>query len=129
MLLGDAPVIPTIPVSDLERAKDFYERKLGLKQVEEAMPDGIVYEAGGGSRLYVYEREPDNSPHTLAGFEVKDIEKTVDDLGAMGIMFEQYDMPGNIKTDERGIATMGNIRSAWFKDPDGNILAITETES
>jgi hypothetical protein len=60
---------------------------------------------------------------TVATWMVDDVDRVVDELSAKGITFEQYDFPG-LKTDERGIADAGNVKGAWFKDPDGNILSV-----
>lgn len=87
------------------------------------MPDGALFEAGRGSQLYLYQRAPTKADHTAATFTVENIEQVVDDLAARGVVFEQYDM-GELKTDARGIATFGPIKSAWFKDTEGNILGI-----
>jgi catechol 2,3-dioxygenase-like lactoylglutathione lyase family enzyme len=127
MSLSDNQVIPTIAVSDMGQAREFYEGTLGLSNGEEK-PDGdIRYPCCEGSSIHVYP-SPDNagkSPATLAGFEVDDIERTVDELAANGATFEQYDI-GPIKTDEKGIARLGHTSSAWLKDPDGNILSVNE---
>ena len=118
-------VYPTIPVTDLQRAKNFYEKMLGL-EVSDTTPEGVVYSAGGGSKIYLYQREQSKADHTLASFHVEDIEKEIGDLSQKGVAFEHYDFP-NLKTDGKGIATMGQIKAAWFKDPDGNILALSQS--
>ena len=125
-MLGDKPVAPTIPVTDLARAKVFYQDKLGLI-LEKEMPEGISFKAGGNTHLYLYKRGPSTADHTLASFLVENVEAAVDELGAKGIVFEQYDFPG-LKTNEKGIAVMSKEgeKAAWFKDPDGNILAVGE---
>jgi len=84
----------------------------------------VTYTCGDGSKIHVYP-SPDNagkSGATLAGWVVSDVDATVDELAGNGVSFEQYDEP--LKTNEKGIAEMGEIRSAWFKDPDGNIMAV-----
>ena len=124
-MLSNAPVAPTIPVTDLKKARDFYEKTLGLSVKQEDEGEGLLIEAGQGSMLYLYKRPPAPSQHTLASFHVKDLDAEMDDLIAKGVVFEQYDMPG-LKTDEKGIAMMGDMRGCWFKDPDGNILAHDE---
>lgn len=124
MSLSDSPVEPTIAVSDMDRAKEFYEGKLGLSGGEDEADGGHTYPCGGGTRVHVYP-SPANagkSGATLAGWVVDDVEATVDELTARGVTFEQYGEPFN--TDEKGIATLGAEAAAWFKDPDGNILAI-----
>jgi catechol 2,3-dioxygenase-like lactoylglutathione lyase family enzyme len=124
MGLSDSRVEPAIAVSDLETAKGFYEGKLGLADGQ-AQPDGgITYPCGDGTRIHVYP-SPGNagtSGATLAGWLVDDLEATVDELTAKGVTFEQYGEPFN--TDAKGIARLGNDAIAWFKDPDGNILAV-----
>ncbi len=126
-MLNESPVAPTIPVADIDRTIDFYENKLGLKKIEvETGEEAVMFEAGKGTMLYLYKRDPSKADHTLASFNVDDIEKIVDELAAKGVAFEQYDMPNGIKTDERGIAAMGKTKAAWFKDPDGNILGIAQ---
>ena len=127
MALGDKQVIPTIAVSDIGAAREYYEGTLGLSGGEESPAGGVRYSCGGGSELHVYP-SPDNagkSPATLAAFEVDDIEAIVDELTGKGVKFEQYDMD-SLRTDEKGIAELGELKGAWFKDPDGNVLAIAE---
>jgi catechol 2,3-dioxygenase-like lactoylglutathione lyase family enzyme len=127
MTLGGSKVIPVIAVSDMDRARDFYEQVLGLSSGEQRADGGTRYACGGGSSIHVYP-SPDNagsSTATLAGFEVTDIEAAVEELGARGVTFEQYDLE-MLKTDERGIARLGDAKSAWFKDPDGNILSLNQ---
>jgi catechol 2,3-dioxygenase-like lactoylglutathione lyase family enzyme len=125
MALSDYRVIPAIAVSDMGRAREFYEGKLGLVSGGERPDGGIRYPCGEGSSIHVYP-SPANagkSTATLAGFAVGDVEAAVDELTARGVTFEQYDL-GSIKTDEKGIARIGDATSAWLKDPDGNILAL-----
>lgn len=125
-MLGNFPIAPTIPVTDLARAKEFYQNKLGLTLVKEIL-SGITFKAGDGTELYLYKRGPSKADHTLAAFTVDDVEKVVDELTANGVVFEQYDFPG-LKTNEKGIAVIEGEgeKSAWLKDPDGNILGIGE---
>jgi catechol 2,3-dioxygenase-like lactoylglutathione lyase family enzyme len=124
MSLTDSRVEPTIAVSDMDRAKEFYEGKLGLSGGEDEADGGHTYPCGGGTRIHVYPSPPNagKSGATLAGWVVDDVEATVDELTATGVTFEQYGEPFN--TDEKGIARLGDEAGAWFKDPDGNILAI-----
>jgi catechol 2,3-dioxygenase-like lactoylglutathione lyase family enzyme len=124
-MLAKAPIAPTIPVTDLEKSREFYEGKLGLAVKQQDGEDGLLLEAGEGSMLYLYKRPPAPSEHTLASFHVQDLDKEMDDLIAKGVKFEHYDLP-YLKTDEKGIAVMGDMRGAWFKDPDGNTLALDE---
>jgi len=125
-MLKQSRITATIPVTDIVRARDFYEKKLGLAVIKEPTEGGIVIQAGGDTSFYVYQREKSKADHTLAAFEVNDIEATVSWLNEQGVMMEQYDMDGGIKTNQNGIATVGRTKSAWFKDPDGNILGIVQ---
>ncbi len=124
MGLSDSRVEPTIAVNDMGHAKAFYEGKLGLNGGEDRGDGGHTYPCGSGTHIHVFP-SPGNagtSGATLAAWEVDDIEGTVDELTAKGVTFEQYGEPFN--TDAKGIARMGDISIAWFKDPDGNILAV-----
>lgn len=127
-MLGNASIIPTIPVTDINKAKEFYTNKLGLT-VKKESPMGVQLKAENGTQLYIYQRGPSKADHTLAAFEVADLDAKVDEMTANGIQFEQIDIPG-IKTDEKGIAVSEGEqeRGAWFKDPDSNILAITQSQ-
>jgi len=128
-MLTNSPVTPAIPVTDIRKAIDFYKNTLGLKQSAMQMEkDGALFDAGEGTKIYLYQRGQSKADHTLASFNVDNIEEIVDELFQKGVVFEQYDMPNGIKTDAKGIATMGDMKSAWFKDPDGNILAILEVK-
>jgi catechol 2,3-dioxygenase-like lactoylglutathione lyase family enzyme len=124
MGLSDSPVESTIAVSDMDRAKQFYEGKLGLSGGDDQDDGGHTYPCGGGTKIHVFP-SPDNagkSGATQAAWLVDDVEATVNELTANGVTFEQYGEPFN--TDEKGIARFGDIEVAWFKDPDGNVMAI-----
>lgn len=124
MLLANAQVVPILPVEDVERAKKFYTQKLGLKLKGENKERGELYfHCGGGTELTMYKRARTVAEHTVAGFRVDDVEKTVEELRKEGVKFEDYDMPG-LKTED-GIATWGDFKAAWFTDPEGNILVIS----
>ncbi len=123
-MLADATVHPTLPVVDLERARKFYEGKLGLKVIRTDPSPGAVLQAGEDTTLYIYQRAATKADHTAASFTVKDVEATVEELKAKGVVFEDIDTP-SLKTVD-GIATMGEMKGAWFKDTEGNILAVTD---
>lgn len=128
IMLTDSPVMPTIPVTDIKRSIDFYANKLGLKQSSmQVEKDSAMFDAGGGTMLFLYQRPPSPAEHTLASFKAENLEKTMDELSRKGVSFEHYDMPG-LKTDEKGIVTNEDMKACWFKDPDGNILGIVETK-
>jgi catechol 2,3-dioxygenase-like lactoylglutathione lyase family enzyme len=124
-MLTNSPVRPTIPVVDLDRAKTFYERTLGLKPVHANNDStfGIaLFECGNSTRIELYQRSASKADHTVATFEVSDIEEEVNALRGKGVVFEEYDMP-EIRT-QNGISTQGPVKAAWFKDSEGNILCI-----
>lgn len=124
-MLKDKMVAATLPVVNMERARKFYEDKLGLKVMQADM-GGVMLQAGGGTALYLYRRGPTKADHTVASFNVDNIEAEMSELGAKGIVFEEYDMPQmHIKTIN-GLATMDGTKMAWFKDTEGNILSITQ---
>jgi catechol 2,3-dioxygenase-like lactoylglutathione lyase family enzyme len=126
MGLSDCSVAALLAVSDLDRARRFYEHQLGLAPGEEEQ-DGVAYPCANGTRIFVY-LSPENagqSAATLAGWFVDDLDLTMDELASRGVVFEQYDQPG-IKTDERGVFDAGRFRAAWMKDPDGNTMALTQ---
>jgi catechol 2,3-dioxygenase-like lactoylglutathione lyase family enzyme len=113
----------TIAVSDIDRAKKFYGEILGCP-IREERSGGVVYEAGAGSWFLVYPSQfAGTAQSTSMTFEVSDLDAAVEELAGRGVTFEQYDFPG-LETDERGIAQIEGERAAWFKDEDGNILAI-----
>ena len=124
-MLSKAKAHPTLPVTDIERARKFYGETLELKLREELAPGHLLYDAGEGTFLIVYERPtPTKADSTAASFFVADVEATVKGLKDRGVVFEEYDFPG-LQT-VNSIATMGNVKGAWFKDPDDNILAVSE---
>ncbi|GAA3761387.1 VOC family protein [Microbacterium kribbense] len=127
MGLSNAKVEPAIPVSDMEKAKEFYEGKLGLTGGRPIGDGGITYPAGSGREIHIYP-SPANagaSKGTIAAWEVEDLEATVDELTAAGVVFDQFDA-GRVKTNAKGIAEMGEDRMAWFRDPDGNVFGIAQ---
>lgn len=125
-MLGTAWVSPTIPVTDIATARKFYTDTLGLKEKPEwSDEDDVTFMAGEKSYLSVYKRGPSTADHTLAEFWVEDLDVEMDELKTKGVTFEEYDLPEmNLKT-VNGVATYGKIRVAWFKDPFGNIFALS----
>src|SRR5437870_5011533 len=105
-MLSNAPITPSLPAVDIERAKKFYMEKLGLKEApkEAAEEDAVLFQCGKGTMLYIYQRPPSPAAHTLASFEVEDLEAEMKELKDKGVVFEEYDMPG-LKT-ENGVATL-----------------------
>jgi catechol 2,3-dioxygenase-like lactoylglutathione lyase family enzyme len=116
-------VVATIPVTDLERAKQFYGETLGLEFLWET-PVAARFRAGTVSEISVFKRPPVTTAHTLAHFEVRDIEAEVAQLVSRGVQFLDY-TEGPLTTTGH-IAQLGPARCAWFLDPDGNTLGIRQ---
>jgi len=125
--LSTAPAATTLPAEDLQRARAFYEEKLGLEtEARDDMPEGIFVHAGKGSLIFLYERGRATAENTAVTFEVDDLEGTVSELRSRGVKFEDYDSPNGPTTID-GIASRGADKAAWFKDSEGNILCAHET--
>jgi predicted enzyme related to lactoylglutathione lyase len=126
-MLKNHPIIPYIPAADVARARRFYEQKVGLSPREE-VAGGVVYECGGGSWIFLYPSGgAGTSQASQAFWQVDDLEAEVADLRKRGVVFEEYDLPG-LKT-VNGIATGGGTKAAWFKDTEGNIMALIQPVS
>jgi catechol 2,3-dioxygenase-like lactoylglutathione lyase family enzyme len=124
MGIHDSSVMPVLAVDDLDRATSFYHDKLGLEVRRLGDdPTSAIVEVGDSGRLLLYKSTYRRGENTVASFLVKDVEGTVRDLRSRGIAFEEYDLPG-LKTNE-GVAVTGDLHAAWFKDSEGNIIAIT----
>ncbi|HEY5858991.1 MAG TPA: VOC family protein [Actinomycetota bacterium] len=113
-------------VSDMPRARQFYEGVLGLVPGTDT-GDNVGYPCGGDTQINVYlSPNAGTAAFTIAGFDVDDVEAVVDQLTAQGVTFERYDEPP-IVTDAKGIAHFeGDAKVAYFKDPDGNILSLAQ---
>ena len=122
-MLNSSMIVATIPVTDIDRAKHFYTEILGLPILWENTAS-VRLDCGGGSQLSIFRRGPSTADHTLAHFEVADIEATVRDLEARGVTFLDY-TEGPLQTTGH-IAQVGPARSAWFRDPDGNTLGVRQ---
>lgn len=121
-MLGEINANATIGVKNIEAARDFYENKLGLKPVDESFCEVKMYRSGN-TNIEVYETEfAGTNQATVLTWTVKDINKEVQELKEKGITFEHYDFPDSKL--EGDVHVMGRIKSAWFKDPDGNIFNI-----
>jgi predicted enzyme related to lactoylglutathione lyase len=124
-MLREHPIHAAIPAIDLERARAFYADKLGLTPTREE-PAGLVYVTPGGAWFRLYQTPyAGTAQHTIAGWEVEDIEAEVADLKARGVVFEEYHSE-QLQT-VNSIATTHGGRAAWFKDSEGNILGLAHT--
>ena len=124
-MLQDSPMYAYIPAKDVARAREFYEAKLGFKPKEEEVGGAVVYQFPGGTACLLYPTpNAGTSKASQAYWQVKDIESEVAELKRRGVTFEKYDMPG---TDANGITTAEGARAAWFKDSEGNIMAVIQT--
>jgi catechol 2,3-dioxygenase-like lactoylglutathione lyase family enzyme len=120
-LLESYDVQAMVPAQDLERAKSFYADRLGLKPIEER-PEGLRYRCGSGGFMLFQSTGAASGDHTQLGWDVDDLEATVEELRGRGVVFEEYDLPG-FKT-VNGIAEIAGEKGAWFKDSEGNLLAV-----
>jgi catechol 2,3-dioxygenase-like lactoylglutathione lyase family enzyme len=122
-MIGATMVVPTIPVSDLDRARQFYGEMLGLELLWENAAS-IRFRAGPTSEISTFRRPGLTTEHTLAHFEVADIEAAVAELVEKGVAFVDY-TEGPLTTTGH-IAQLGPARAAWFRDPDGNYLGLRQ---
>ena len=113
-MLEDAKVVPTLPVSSLERARRFYEDKVGLTRIEDEVEGTIRYGCGGGTGLALFERPTQPLDRTVAAWEVQDIEKEVELLRSRGVRVDDV------------ITLPSGVKRAFFSDPDGNVLGIRQ---
>ncbi len=122
-MLANSNVMAMIAVKDLAKGREFYEGTLGLKPADEN-PGGVAYKCGGGM-VFVYQSDTaGQNKSTSATWEVTGIEDVVKQLAGKGVKFEHYDMPG--VSYEGDVAVMGPMKAAWFRDPDGNILGLSQ---
>ena len=122
-MLGSCDVVTIVPIKDAQKAREFYEGMLGLTFVSE---DGfaIVMDASGIMLRLTKAGDFKPVPYTILGWQVSQIEKVVASLAAKGLVFERF---GFFKQDDLGIWTAPNgDKVAWFKDPDGNLLSVSE---
>ena len=127
-MIGNGRVSAVLCSTDLEASREFYEQRLGLALSPETIPNHLLFDCGGGTTLLVYGRPaPNAADHTQVRFWSSDVESDVRALVARGVTFEDYDYP-TLKTVDHVATTPGIGRSAWFKDPDGNTLALFQPE-
>ena len=123
-MLQNSPFYAYIPAKDVARARRFYEGKLGFRPKHEA-EGGVIYEFGDKTACFLYPTpNGGTSKASQAFWQVSDVEREVAELKARGVEFENYDMPG--EKSPSGVVTAGGAKAAWFKDSEGNILAIIQ---
>ena len=122
-MLGSAKIVAFAPTRDAKKALKFYKDVLGLKLVRQDK-FALEFDANGTMLRVASVPKYEPYPFTILGWGVKDIGKTVASLSKKGVEFQQYGMPGQ---DERGIWTSpSGAKVAWFKDPDENVLSVTQ---
>jgi catechol 2,3-dioxygenase-like lactoylglutathione lyase family enzyme len=123
-VLGSQKIMAFVATRDPERAKLFYRDTLGLRLLEEELPFALVFDAHGTMLRVSIVREIHLAPYTVLGWDVADIVATAKKLVEAGVKFARY---SGMQQDELGIWTApGGARVAWFQDPDGNVLSITQ---
>ena len=127
-MLSNSRISAVLCSGDLEKTQEFYEQKLGLTLSPETIKNHLLFDCGDGTTLLVYGRpSPNKADHTQVRFWSSDVEADVRELVARGVIFEDYDFP-TLKTVDHVATTAGIGKSAWFKDPDGNTLALFQPE-
>jgi catechol 2,3-dioxygenase-like lactoylglutathione lyase family enzyme len=122
--LGSCPLMAFVTVTDPVRAKAFYGGTLGLRFVSDELPFALVFDAQGTMLRVAISKQLAPAPYTVLGWQVPNIGVTVEGLRKAGVKFEHY---GFKTQDKRGIwTTPGGHCVAWFKDPDGNLLSVTQ---
>ena len=123
-MLSNKKVRPTLPASDMDRAKKFWGETIGLRMSGES-PGGVMFDCGDG-RLFVFpSSNAGSNPSTYCGFDVDDIEAEVAELKERGVEFLEYD-DGPAKTTNSIANPAPNVKSAWFKDSEGNIIGLAQ---
>jgi len=124
-MLATSPVTTILPVVDADRARDFYDRVLGLTYAGVSGDGKHLFTISSGTLALLKKPEPTKAEHTALSFEVGDVAGAVRDLTSRGVVFEEYDLPG-LKTVNK-VCILGSENAAWFKYTEGNILCVHET--
>ena len=127
-MLANNRISAVLVSTDLERSQHFYESKVGLTLSPETIRNHLVFDFGEGTTLLIYGRGSGNkADHTQVRVWSSDLDKDVSVLAANGVEFEEYDTD-TFRTIDHIVTTPGIGRSAWFKDPDGNTIAVFQPE-
>jgi len=124
-MLQKYPMYAYIPAQDVARARAFYEQKVGLKPTREEA-GGVTYESAGGTACFLYQSSnAGTSKASQAFWQVDDVDREIEELKSRGVVFEDYpDLPG--QRSKSGAVDEGGAKAAWFKDSEGNIMAIIQ---
>ncbi|HEY5169599.1 MAG TPA: VOC family protein [Thermoleophilia bacterium] len=127
MLAGNR-ISAVLASTDLDRSREFYEDKLGLSLSPETIKNHLVFDCGDGTTLLLYGRpSPNKADHTQVRFWSRDIAADVRELDGRGVEFDTVEF-GDLKMADHVLTSPGIGKSAWFKDPDGNTLALFQPE-
>lgn len=122
-MIEGTTVHAVLPAMDMDRAAQFYSQKVGAQPVESG-PGGAFFTIGGATFSLYPTPNPNRGGHTQMGLRVPDVRAAVADLRSRGIVFEEYDLPG-LKTVD-GVAEIGEVSAAWFKDTEGNTIGVVQ---
>ena len=124
-MLAKAAVTTILPVKNMDRARAFYQDQLGLAPKGFAADGNFVFACGGDAHIALIPKPGGTkAEHTALSFEVRGIERVIEELQAKGIVFEDYDFP-DLKTVDH-VCVLGSEKAAWFKDSEGNYLCVHE---
>lgn len=127
-MVGKNRISAVLCSTDIARSQDFYTHRVGLSLSSETIENHLVFDCGDGSTLVIYGRaNPNRADHTQVRFWSTDVAADVKELSERGVEFEEYDFP-TFKTVDSVATSPGIGQSAWFKDPDGNTIALFQPE-
>ena len=127
-MLSNHKMSAVLASTNLDATREFYEQKLGFSLSPKTIKNHLLFDCGDGSTVLIYGRGKGNSAdHTQVRFWSTDIHTDVAELVGRGVVFEEYDT-GAFKTVDHVVTTAGIGKSAWFKDPDGNTIAVFQPE-
>lgn len=122
-MLSSFPVVPTLPVEDLTRARQFYEDKLGLKPLDTSS-SAVLYNCGKDTKLAIYKAEVTETKHIAVFFEVENLQDEIEALEKKGVVFERRRTPEIVEIDDITSLSPGNV--VFFEDSEGNTLAMLQ---
>jgi len=123
-MVSNMTAVAILPAANIERARKFYADKLGLTPDRVEVDGSLFYQCKESAFLVYQTQYAGTAKNTAIGFRTDNIDREMKELRSRGVVFEEYNMPG-LKT-VNGVATMGSLKAAWFKDSEGNILAVNQ---